>query len=239
MPAGSASKPSIRTLPYRLRCPSPPISFLAASSRHSGPLGQVFRLLNRREMQKQARSASQPTSACSPFRISASPVETLSGGQRQGVAVARAAAFGSRVVIMDEPTAALGVKELRKVLELILNPEKTPAAHRADFPQHAACIRGCRPHPHQSAGPPSLRGRSEGHDNVGCRGANDRRQEAAAGNGSLIIAPRRSHRPKAPREAPRNPLPRESSCKPRQIAHRRHRPASAAPPSRICRWFRI
>ena len=38
-------------------------------------------------------------------------VETLSGGQRQGVAVARAAAFGQRVIIMDEPTAALGVKE--------------------------------------------------------------------------------------------------------------------------------
>ena len=48
------------------------------------------------------------------------PVETLSGGQRQGVAVARAAAFGSRVVILDEPTAALGVKESRKVLDLIL-----------------------------------------------------------------------------------------------------------------------
>jgi fructose transport system ATP-binding protein len=46
-------------------------------------------------------------------------VETLSGGQRQGVAVARAAAFGQRVVIMDEPTAALGVKESRKVLQLI------------------------------------------------------------------------------------------------------------------------
>ena len=48
------------------------------------------------------------------------PVETLSGGQRQGVAVARAATFGSKVIIMDEPTAALGVKESRKVLELIL-----------------------------------------------------------------------------------------------------------------------
>jgi fructose transport system ATP-binding protein len=46
-------------------------------------------------------------------------VETLSGGQRQGVAVARAAAFGSKVIILDEPTAALGVKESRKVLELI------------------------------------------------------------------------------------------------------------------------
>lgn len=48
------------------------------------------------------------------------PVETLSGGQRQGVAVARAVAFGGRVVIMDEPTAALGVKESRRVLDLIL-----------------------------------------------------------------------------------------------------------------------
>ena len=47
------------------------------------------------------------------------PVETLSGGQRQGIAVARAAAFGSKVIILDEPTAALGVKESRRVLDLI------------------------------------------------------------------------------------------------------------------------
>ncbi|WP_370945631.1 ATP-binding cassette domain-containing protein [Amycolatopsis sp. cg5] len=46
-------------------------------------------------------------------------VETLSGGQRQGVAVARAAAFGTKAVIMDEPTAALGVAESGKVLALI------------------------------------------------------------------------------------------------------------------------
>ena len=52
------------------------------------------------------------------------PVETLSGGQRQGVAVARAAAFGSKLIIMDEPTAALGVKESRRVLELILDVKK-------------------------------------------------------------------------------------------------------------------
>ena len=46
-------------------------------------------------------------------------VETLSGGQRQCVAVARAAAFAEHVVILDEPTAALGVKEGNMVLELI------------------------------------------------------------------------------------------------------------------------
>jgi fructose transport system ATP-binding protein len=46
-------------------------------------------------------------------------VETLSGGQRQAVSVARAAAFGQKVIIMDEPTAALGVKESGQVLKLI------------------------------------------------------------------------------------------------------------------------
>jgi fructose transport system ATP-binding protein len=97
--------------------------FLGRELRHSGPLGQVLRLLNRREMQKQARRHLADLGLLTIQNIS-QPVETLSGGQRQGVAVARAAAFGSRVVIMDEPTAALGVKESRKVLELILNLKK-------------------------------------------------------------------------------------------------------------------
>lgn len=48
-------------------------------------------------------------------------VETLSGGQRQAVSVARAAAFGQKVIILDEPTAALGVKESGQVLKLILS----------------------------------------------------------------------------------------------------------------------
>jgi len=47
------------------------------------------------------------------------PVATLSGGQRQSIAVARAVLWNSRVVILDEPTAALGVAQTRQVLELV------------------------------------------------------------------------------------------------------------------------
>jgi ABC-type sugar transport system ATPase subunit len=48
------------------------------------------------------------------------PVGLMSGGQRQAVAVARAAAFASKVVILDEPTAALGLRESRRVLDLVV-----------------------------------------------------------------------------------------------------------------------
>jgi len=46
-------------------------------------------------------------------------VRRLSGGQRQGVSIARATAWGARTIIMDEPTAALGVRESERVMELI------------------------------------------------------------------------------------------------------------------------
>ncbi len=49
------------------------------------------------------------------------PVATFSGGQRQGVAVARAVTWASKVVFMDEPTAALGVVQTRRVLDLIMS----------------------------------------------------------------------------------------------------------------------
>lgn len=94
--------------------------FLGRELRHPGPLGSIFRMLDRRTMQRIAREKLTELGLLTVQNIN-QQVETLSGGQRQGVAVARAAAFGSRVVIMDEPTAALGVKESRRVLELILD----------------------------------------------------------------------------------------------------------------------
>ncbi|MBN9257719.1 MULTISPECIES: ATP-binding cassette domain-containing protein [unclassified Mesorhizobium] len=97
--------------------------FLGREIRKPGVLGQWFRMLDRPAMEKRARDKLSELGLMTIQNIGQA-VETLSGGQRQGVAVARAAAFGSRVVIMDEPTAALGVKESRRVLELILDVKK-------------------------------------------------------------------------------------------------------------------
>ena len=97
--------------------------FLGREIRKPGFLGDWLRMLDRPAMEKRARDKLTELGLMTIQNISQA-VETLSGGQRQGVAVARAAAFGSRVVIMDEPTAALGVKESRRVLELILDVKK-------------------------------------------------------------------------------------------------------------------
>lgn len=97
--------------------------FLGREIRRSGFMGQWLRMLDRPAMEKRAREKLTELGLMTIQNISQA-VETLSGGQRQGVAVARAAAFGSKVVIMDEPTAALGVKESRRVLELILDVKK-------------------------------------------------------------------------------------------------------------------
>lgn len=92
--------------------------FLGREIKKPGVLGSVFKKLDHKEMERQSRKMLSDLGLLTIQNIGQS-VETLSGGQRQGVAVARAAAFGSRVIIMDEPTAALGVKESRRVLELI------------------------------------------------------------------------------------------------------------------------
>ncbi len=92
--------------------------FLGREIRKPGIMGDWFRKLDKKAMEKQARDKLSELGLLTIQNIGQS-VETLSGGQRQGVAVARAAAFGSKVIIMDEPTAALGVKESRRVLELI------------------------------------------------------------------------------------------------------------------------
>ena len=94
--------------------------FLGREIRKTSGLGGLFRALDKKKMEALAREKLSELGLMTIQNISQA-VETLSGGQRQGVAVARAAAFGSKVIIMDEPTAALGVKESRRVLDLILD----------------------------------------------------------------------------------------------------------------------
>ncbi|AWB47560.1 sugar ABC transporter ATP-binding protein [Gemmobacter aquarius] len=113
---------------YQTLAMSPALSiadnlFMGRELRKPGIMGSVFRQLDRPAMEKFAREKLNELGLMTIQNINQA-VETLSGGQRQGVAVARAAAFGSKVVIMDEPTAALGVKESRRVLELIQDVKK-------------------------------------------------------------------------------------------------------------------
>jgi fructose transport system ATP-binding protein len=92
--------------------------YLAREERRAGPLGSVLRMLDKGGMRDRASDSVQKL-GIQTIQNMGQAVETLSGGQRQAVAVARAAAFGSKVVILDEPTAALGVKEGNAVLDMI------------------------------------------------------------------------------------------------------------------------
>jgi fructose transport system ATP-binding protein len=92
--------------------------FLAREERRAGVLGSVFRMLDTGGMKRKSKQFIDELGIRTLQNINQS-VETLSGGQRQVVAVARTAAFGSKVVILDEPTAALGVRETGQVLRLV------------------------------------------------------------------------------------------------------------------------
>jgi fructose transport system ATP-binding protein len=91
--------------------------FLGREVRKPGVLGVVLRQLDKKRMRQQA--ADQMRALGIQVQSIRQPIETLSGGQRQAVAVARAASWGRKVVILDEPTAALGVRETHQVLDLI------------------------------------------------------------------------------------------------------------------------
>jgi fructose transport system ATP-binding protein len=92
--------------------------FLGREERLPGPLGKIFRVLDTKGMRRKAKEELNRL-GISTLQDVTVPVENLSGGQRQAVAVARAAAFGSKVVVLDEPTAALGVRESNQVLQLV------------------------------------------------------------------------------------------------------------------------
>ncbi len=91
--------------------------FLGREILRPGFLGKWLRVIDRKRMLAEAVSHMKDLKI--GIRSMQQAVGTLSGGQRQGVAVARSTAFARHVVILDEPTAALGVKEGNMVLELI------------------------------------------------------------------------------------------------------------------------
>jgi ribose transport system ATP-binding protein len=84
---------------------------------YPGWLPRGLRLLSGRAMDREAAAVLERLKVKLP-KFDA-PVARMSGGQRQAIAVARATVFARKVVILDEPTAALGVRESRKVLHLI------------------------------------------------------------------------------------------------------------------------
>ena len=92
--------------------------YLGREERKPGPLGSILRMLDGSGMRQRAK-AQMTSLGIGTLQNMGQAVETLSGGQRQAVSVARAAAFGSKVIILDEPTAALGVRESAQVLKLI------------------------------------------------------------------------------------------------------------------------
>lgn len=90
--------------------------FLGREIMRTGLLGQLG-FLNRREMRR--RAADQFARLSVHLRSPGVPVSALSGGQRQSVAIARAALWADKIIFMDEPTAALGVQQTARVLDLI------------------------------------------------------------------------------------------------------------------------
>jgi fructose transport system ATP-binding protein len=178
---------------YQTLAMSPALSiadnmFMGREIRKTGVMGKWLRRLDRASMEKFAREKLSELGLMTIQNINQA-VETLSGGQRQGVAVARAAAFGSKVIILDEPTAALGVKESRRVLELILDVRSRgiPIILISHNMPHVFEVAD-RIHVHR-LGKRLCVINPEGLHNVRCRRLHDRRQGAAAGSGRRLTRP--------------------------------------------------
>ena len=114
----------------------------------SWPL-RVLNLVDDRAMRKRSREVLDALAVKIPS-INVS-VKGMSGGQRQCLAIARALLWGRRIVILDEPTAALGVRESEQVLEVIRDLRKHDVSRHRRLAQHAAADVDRRPHHRDAA----------------------------------------------------------------------------------------
>ena len=120
-------------------------------------------------------------------------VAQLSGGQRQSIAIGRAAAFEPRVLIMDEPTSALAVAEVEAVLRLIRRLAERGVGDRADHPPAAGSVPGLRPHRRHVRGQQG-RGAADRRDRPRGSGGPDRRREGQVAAGVGVSADARELR---------------------------------------------
>lgn len=93
--------------------------FLGKELLHRNPILRAVGHLDRNEMHKQAKAAVESLGA-NFTGSSRKPVEQLSGGQRASILIGRASHFGGKLLLLDEPTAALGVKQSAAVVQLVL-----------------------------------------------------------------------------------------------------------------------
>ena len=117
-PARPASRPSTRRWRSPRHWTSPPTCSSAGNGAGPGRSARCLRMMDKKGMKEDA-GKSMANLGIATVQNMSQAVETLSGGQRQAVAVARAATFATKFVVLDEPTAALGVKETGQVLNLI------------------------------------------------------------------------------------------------------------------------
>jgi ABC-type sugar transport system ATPase subunit len=135
--------------------------YLGREIRKKGPLGSILRLLDTAAMRRGAHDHIKRL-GIETLQDITQAVETLSGGQRQAVAVARAAAFGSKIVILDEHRPHQTTSRQRH-------------ADRAHQPQHAPRLRTRRPHPHPTPRQPRRRHHPENPHHGRRRRHHDRR----------------------------------------------------------------
>ena len=142
--------------------------------------GGLVKTLDDKQMLSEARAGLKTLDI--EFPTLTRPIESLSGGQRQAVAIARAVYWKARLMIMDEPTNNLGVPEQRKVLELIGKLSEPGHAGDPHHPHHARRVRRRRPRHRHASRPESHRKDDRRHQRLRTRAIHGGRAQRLSGH---------------------------------------------------------